>query len=123
MADIYHEVILEHWKNPKNKGKIKNPDFTYEIYNPFCGDKIKIYIKANKNIIKDVKFEGKGCAISQAGASLLTEKVKNKSISYAKKLDKEDMLKMLNLKEISPIREKCMMISLNALKGALKNKK
>lgn len=119
MNNIYTEIILDLYKNPLNKGKIENPTHEFFKNNPLCGDEIKIQLIVNDNKIKEIKFSGVGCAISQASASLLTEKIKNMDIEKIKSLNKEDILEMLHI-PISPIRLKCALLSLDALRGALK---
>jgi len=79
--DIYREMILDHYRNPRNKGKIEEPDIRINDSNPLCGDEISIDLKVEGDIIKDIKFDGRGCAISQASASMLTEMVSNKPIT------------------------------------------
>ena len=71
--DIYREIILDHYRNPRNKGRISDADVSFHDSNPLCGDEIDIHLKVEDNIVKDIKFEGRGCAISQASASMLTE--------------------------------------------------
>ena len=73
--DIYREMILDHYRNPRNKGKIEEPDVRIHDSNPLCGDEISIDLKVEGDTIKDIKFDGRGCAISQASASMLTEMV------------------------------------------------
>ena len=79
-GDIYRETILDHYRNPRNKGRMTNPDVSIHDSNPLCGDEIDIHLKIEASIIKDIKFEGRGCAISQASASMLTEMVINKPL-------------------------------------------
>ncbi len=118
--NLYTEIILDLYKNPLNKGEIENP--THEAFknNPLCGDEIKIQLIIKDNKIKETKFNGHGCVISQASASLLTEKIKNIDIEKIKNLNKEDILEMLHI-PISPVRLKCALLSLDALRGALEN--
>jgi len=116
--DIYMDFILEHYKNPSNYGKIENPSTSSKGLNPLCGDELEIYILVEKNTIKDIKFTGKGCAISQASASILTEMVKGKDIDYVKNLKEKDLLDALGI-EISPSRLKCALLSYNTLKEAV----
>jgi nitrogen fixation NifU-like protein len=119
--DIYSEIILDHFKNPQNKKKMENPSTQAKEENPLCGDHLKIYLKIDQNnkIIK-ATFEGEGCAISQASASMLTEKLKGKSLNQIEKLKNEEIFKMLNI-QISPGRSKCALLSLNTTKKAIKN--
>ncbi len=116
--EIYMDFILENYKNPKNYGKIENPTSISHGSNPFCGDEIFIYLKIDNNKISDIKFTGKGCAISQASASILTEMVKGKDVDYARNLKDEDFLKELGIK-LSPIRMKCALLSLWTLRDAI----
>ncbi|MEW6003638.1 MAG: Fe-S cluster assembly sulfur transfer protein SufU, partial [Nitrospirota bacterium] len=106
--DIYRENILDHYKNPRNFGRLENPDASYEEGNPLCGDIIGMEIKKRKMEdgrwkMEEIKFWGEGCAISQASASMLTEKVKGKDIEEIKKITKDDILSMLGI-ELSPLR-------------------
>ncbi len=114
------ENILDHFKNPRNYGKIEEYDAFFEGGNPICGDMVRMYIKLDsaKKSIQDIKFEGKGCAISQASASILTELVKGKSIEFVSNLTKETLINELGI-ELSPTRLKCAILSLETLKMAL----
>ena len=113
--EIYQEIILDNYRNPNNFGKIDSPTIHYKDSNTSCGDTIEISILLKANKIKDIKFTGKGCAISMASASLLTESLKNKSITEIKKLKKEDILKMLGI-PLSGIRLKCALLILKVIK-------
>lgn len=116
--DLYSEIILDYFKNPRNKGKIKNATTEATEYNPLCGDKIHLYLLLNKNgKIKQATFEGEGCAISQASASMLTEKLTGKTLPQIEKITNEEILKMLNI-TISPARIKCAILGLIAAKKA-----
>ncbi len=112
--DIYREKILAHYKNPQNFGRIKNPDASLEEGNPLCGDKIGMEVQIEDKKIKEIAFWGEGCAISQASASLLTEKVKGQSLEETKKLTKDDILNLLGI-ELSPARLKCALLPLEVL--------
>lgn len=112
------EVLLDHYKHPHNAGEIKDADITHEEGNPSCGDQLKFYIKIKDGIIEDIKFKGKGCIISQASASLLTDDVIGKRIDDAKKFTKEDILDMLGI-PIGPMRLKCALLPLKVLKIGL----
>ncbi len=114
--DIYREIILDHYRNPRNKGKLENADVTVHDSNPLCGDEIDIHLKVNDGVISDVKFEGKGCAISQASASMLTEMVMGKDLNVIKDLKKEDILENIGLTNLGPARIKCALLSLKVLK-------
>lgn len=115
MRETYSEIILEHWKNPRNKGKIEDADIIIKDSNPLCGDQITLYFKFEDETIKDVKFEGSGCAISQAAASMLSEFVKGKNIYEIVKLEKRQIERMLHV-SLGPNRVKCALLPLKALK-------
>ena len=114
--DIYREIILDHYRNPRNKGKIDNPDVVIHDSNPLCGDQIDIYLKVVEGQIKDIKFDGKGCAISQASASMLTEIVMDKPLTTAKDISKDQVLENIGLTNLGPARIKCALLSLKVLK-------
>jgi nitrogen fixation NifU-like protein len=119
MDDLYKENILDHYRNPRNAGALENPTHSHQEHNPFCGDVIRIDLHVNdENVIDQVAFEGKGCAISQASASMLTEMLKNKTVEEAKALGKAEILEALGI-EIGPVRMKCALLSLKVLKAGL----
>jgi nitrogen fixation NifU-like protein len=113
---FYREYILDHYKNPRNFGRLENPDISHEEDNPLCGDVIGIDIRISDGKIEDVRFHGRGCAISQASASLLTERIKGMSLDEAKAIGKEDVLGELGI-DISAARLKCALLSLKVLKA------
>ena len=114
-SDMYQENILDHYRNPNNFGKLENPDIRSHDFNPLCGDELEVSIKLNKNIIEDIKFSGKGCAISMASADIVSEFLKGKPLDEVKKLGRQDVLDMLGI-EVSYIRLKCAMLILKVLK-------
>lgn len=116
MDELQMEILLDHYQNPRNYGHLENPDIVYEEGNPSCGDQIRIELKIDDNKISDVKFSGKGCTISMAAASILTELIKGKSLDDVKKFTREDMLEALGV-PISPIRLKCALLALKVLKA------
>lgn len=123
--DIYREQILDHYQNPRNWGRLKNPTHSAEVYNDFCGDKIIIDLLVEKGkkkfdqaVVKDIAFESEGCAISGAAASMLSEQVKGKKIERLKNLQRNDMLKMLGV-TLTPVRLKCALLPLEALQKAI----
>lgn len=118
--EIYKDLLIYHWKNPKNYGSIKNPDKEATLENHFCGDKIRIGVKTKDRKIDKIKFSGEGCIISLATASLLTEAVKGKRVSEVKKLNKDFVLGLLGIK-LGPIRLKCALLPLLALKKAIED--
>ncbi len=121
MEDYYYELILDHYRNPRNKGRIENPDAIAFDSNPLCGDEIEYTIKLDeeKKVIKDIKFLGKGCALSQASASILSELVKNKPLEAVKNMTKEELLKELGNPKLGPTRIKCALLSYKTLKLAI----
>ena len=112
---FYREYILDHYKNPRNFGRIEKPTLSHEEDNPLCGDVIGIDLLVKDGTVEDVKFRGRGCAISQAAASLLTERIKGMSLDDARNIGKDDILGELGI-EISPARIKCALLSLKVLK-------
>ncbi|MGA7042562.1 MAG: SUF system NifU family Fe-S cluster assembly protein [Nitrososphaeraceae archaeon] len=114
--DIYREIILDHYRNPRNKGKLSNADVSIHDSNPLCGDEIDIHLKIEEEKVKDIKFEGRGCAISQASASMLTEMIMDKPLTTVKDLTKEDILENIGLMNLGPARIKCALLSLKVLK-------
>lgn len=117
MDDLYREVILDHYKNPRNYGTLDPHDISYEDDNPLCGDKIRIDLRLDgENRVKEVAFSGRGCAISQASASMLTESIVGKSLEEIRQISKEDILEMLGI-ELGPVRLKCALLSLKVLKA------
>ena len=118
MYDLYREYILDHYQNPRNYGEMEDPDISHEEYNPLCGDRLVFQLKLDNDRVVDVKFHGEGCAISQASASMLTERVLGKTLDELKALTKEDILEMLGI-PIGPVRMKCALLSLKALKAGI----
>lgn len=117
MDDFYRDYILDHYRNPRNFGRIESPDAQAEDLNPLCGDQIRIELKVDDGVISDLKFSGKGCAISQASTSMLTEAVKGMKLEDAAKLSKDVVLENVGI-GISPTRMKCAMLGLRVLKSA-----
>jgi nitrogen fixation NifU-like protein len=115
MDDLYQQNILDHWKNPRNSGRIEVPTVSYEAVNPLCGDKLRFDLLIEEGTLKDVMFSGRGCAISQAAASMLTEVVKGKPLAEVRALTKDDVLDLLGI-PIGYTRLKCALLSLKALK-------
>lgn len=115
---IYTDIILEYYRNPINKGKMKDASTYAKDSNPFCGDEIEIFIKIKNERIDKVMFNGKGCAISIASASMLTEFIKGKKLEEAAKVCKSDIFNMLGVR-LSPNRIKCALLPLKVFKLAL----
>ena len=118
--DLYTENILDLYKNPRNKGILKNPTHEFFKNNPLCGDEVTLQFIIRDGKVTDIKFNGVGCAISMASASILTDKIKNLTITEIKKITKDDILDILHI-PISPARLKCALLSLDVLRGALEN--
>jgi nitrogen fixation NifU-like protein len=118
--DFYREVILDHYKNPRGHGVIEDADATAEGVNPLCGDEVSIFVQFGEDgeTIDDVKFSGRGCAISQASTSMLMEMVKGRKASEIAELPKEDLLEEVGI-PLTPIRLKCALLGLGVLKVAL----
>lgn len=116
---LYRDVILSHYKNPQNKGVLEH--FTHQANkaNPTCGDEVEMQILVENEEIRDIKFNGQGCAISQAACSLLTDYLKGENIEDVKALNVEDVCKLLGVEQISPGRIKCATLCLDAVKKAL----
>jgi len=115
---LYQEELMDHYKFPRNKKKIQNPDFSAGDANPSCGDNIYIEGKIKEDKIVELGFDGSGCVISQAAASMLTEKVLGKSIDEVLNLSDKDILEMVGI-ELGPTRLKCAVLSLDVLKKGL----
>ena len=145
LKQLYQDIILEHGKNPRNLGKCKEHSHEAKGYNPLCGDKVHVYLKLdNEKKVESLTFEGEGCAISLASASIMTELVKGKSFEEAKEimdaflnmikntsdiqsnhLDKDEKTKLMSLSGVKqfPMRVKCATLSWHTLNSAIKGKK
>jgi len=115
-ADIYREVILDYYRNPRNFGKLDPHDIAAHDTNPLCGDEVDMEIKVGDGKISEIKFFGRGCAISQASASMLTELAKGKDLEWVKQVTKDDVFKMLGNPELGPSRVKCALLGMKVLK-------
>lgn len=122
MTDLYHEIILDEYKNPSNKGELKDADLVVIGSNASCGDDVEIFINLEDGIVKDITWQGEGCAISQAAMSLLSQEIKDSKLGLKdiKKLELHSMLELLGLEEISPGRIKCVLLGLETIKKGLK---
>ena len=118
MDDFYKEYILDHYRNPRNFGHLDHPTAVAEDLNPLCGDKIQMeLLVGGDGKIADVRFSGKGCAISQASASMLTESIKGKTLEEVARLSQDVVLENVGI-GISPTRMKCAMLGLKVAKSA-----
>ncbi len=119
MADtLYREEILEHYRNPQHFGKPKSHTVSSKQTNPFCGDEVELFFRVKNDVVTDVGFEGVGCAISIAAASILTEFTLGKSREELTKFDDFDMLSLLGI-EVSETRKKCALLALSVLRDCL----
>lgn len=118
MDQLYREAILDHYKHPRRKGHIAAPDIHYHDTNPFCGDEVTIELKVTDGVVVDAAFDGRGCAISQASASMIMEEIVGMSVADLKEWGKENILDLLGI-EIGPVRLKCALLPLKALKAGL----
>ena len=118
MDDLYRDYILEHYRRPHNFGVIEEPTATFEGANPLCGDRITMQLSVKDGVVDQVGFTGRGCAISQASASLLTDEVKGKPVADVAGIQAVDLLDLLGI-EISPARLKCAMLSFDSLQHLL----
>ena len=120
MEELYQQFIIELYKNPLNFGRIENPDLHAQLHNTTCGDQVELFIKAQNGKIEQAKFIGKGCAISQASASLLTGYLKGKKIDELEKITKDDVLALLKIDlSKNPSRMKCALLVFEAMKKSL----
>jgi nitrogen fixation NifU-like protein len=118
MDDLYRDYILEHYRRPHNFGVIESPTASFEGSNPLCGDRITMQLGISGGVVARVGFTGRGCAISQASASLLTDEIKGKSVAEVDAFRADDLLDLLGI-DISPARLKCAMLSHETLHRAL----
>ena len=118
MDDLYRDYILEHYRRPHNFGPIEGATASHEGANPLCGDRITLQLRVLGGKVDGVGFTGRGCAISQASASLLTDEIKGKPVEHAAELAQQDVLDLLGI-DISPARMKCAMLSLDTLQKTL----
>ena len=118
--DLYREVILDHYKNPRGHGVIEDPDAEAEGQNPLCGDEVSIYVDFadDGETIDEVKFSGRGCAISQAATSMLMEMTNGRTAERGATMDKDELLAEIGV-PLTPVRLKCAMLGLTTLKVAL----
>ena len=118
MQDLSMENILDHYENPRNKGRLEHPDVSHEEDNPVCGDRIRVDLNVEDGVITDARFDGRGCSISQAAASMLSDLVKGRTAEEVAAMPKEELLDELGI-PLSPVRLKCAILGLGVLKLAL----
>lgn len=119
MDDLYREVIIDRYQNPRFNGTLDPHTHSYEDDNPVCGDHIRIDLRVDANdVVSEAKFTGEGCSISQASADLLMEKITGMPVAEVRQLGKQDILDLLGI-ELGPVRLKCALLSLKVLKGGV----
>lgn len=119
MDDLYREVIIDRYQNPRFSGTLDPHSHSYEDDNPVCGDHIRIDLRVDANdVVSEAKFTGEGCSISQASADLLMEKITGMPVAEVRQLGKQDILDLLGI-ELGPVRLKCALLSLKVLKGGV----
>ncbi|HVM71230.1 MAG TPA: SUF system NifU family Fe-S cluster assembly protein [Anaerolineales bacterium] len=119
MDDLYRDLIIDHYKNPQYRGHLDPSDIHFEDDNPLCGDHIEVTLRVDTDgKVTDGRFDGRGCAISQASADLLIESIIGKPVEAVKKLSKQDVLDLLGI-ELGPVRLKCALLSLKVLKAGV----
>lgn len=119
MSTLYTEIIQDAYRNPRLRGHLDHPSHAYEDENPLCGDTLRIELRVEDGRVVEARFDGRGCAISQASAELLLDRVTGASTGDIAGLDRDDVLEELGIPSISPARLKCALLSLKVLKGAL----
>jgi len=117
MKNMYTEKVLDHFRNPRNMGKMENPDGIGKVGNPKCGDVMAIYIKVKDNKISDIKFQTFGCTAAIASSSIATELVKGKTLNEALKITRNDIAKELG--GLPAIKMHCSLLATDALKAAI----
>ncbi|HEX4069498.1 MAG TPA: iron-sulfur cluster assembly scaffold protein [Candidatus Babeliales bacterium] len=120
MLNFYQEILMDHYRNPRNNGVIVEADFSAEQRNSSCGDEVLFTGTISDNALGRVLFKGKGCVISQAAASLLSEYVKNKSLDTVLGLDKDDLIAMIGM-QLGPVRLLCGLLPLTALQNGIRD--
>jgi len=115
---LYQERVMDHYRNPRNRGELATPDFSSDLHNPSCGDSIVIQATIKDGILANIAFEGNGCVISQAAASLLTEAIKEKSLDEIRSFTPDHLIALLGI-PLGPTRLKCALLALDALKAGI----
>ena len=118
LEDLYREVILDHYQNPRHRGTLDPHDYSYEDSNPLCGDEVRIDVRIKDGAVDEIAFSGQGCAISQASASILTELVEGRPLDEVKAIGKDELLEEIGI-DLSPARLKCALLSLKVLKAGI----
>jgi nitrogen fixation protein NifU and related proteins len=119
MSTLYTEIIQDAYRHPRHRGELAAATHHYEDENPLCGDTLSIALRIEDGCVADARFDGRGCAISQAAAELILDRVVGEPAEQVGALSKEDVLNELGIPNISPARLKCALLTLKVLKGAL----
>ncbi|MGE0207108.1 MAG: iron-sulfur cluster assembly scaffold protein [Candidatus Babeliales bacterium] len=119
MLNLYREILMDHYRHPRNKGRLSEPSFSSAEHNPSCGDSVLFDGKVVDDVLTQVSFEGKGCVISQATASLLTQTVQGKKLEEILGLDKEAVLALVGM-DLGPTRLGCALLPLQALQQGVR---
>ena len=120
MPALYSDVLLDHFRHPRNYGSLNAPDISYESFNPLCGDRIRIELKLHNTIVAEVRFKGDGCAISTAAASMLTELLIGATIEQITAISDDQLISALE-SDIKPARQQCALLPLEALRQGLQD--
>ncbi len=118
MDELYRDNILDHYQNPRNSGHLEHPSAEADGVNPLCGDELHVELLVTDGVVEDVRYDGRGCAISQAAASMLSDAIKGRKVEDVERMGKDDVLEELGI-PLSPIRLKCALLSVGVLKVAL----
>ena len=118
MESLYREHILDHYRHPRNRGTLEDADLSCEQDNPVCGDVVRLDIRLADGRVSDARFSGRGCVISMASASMLTEEILGKTVEELKALQDEDVFSMLGI-TLGPVRAKCGLLPLRVLQSGL----
>lgn len=117
-SDMYQEQILDHYRHPRNHGALEHPDASFEDSNPLCGDRVAMDLVYDGDVVREIRFRGSGCAISQASASMLTEMVEGHSREEALAITRDELLEEIGV-PLSPARVKCALLGYKVLRAAL----
>lgn len=118
MDELFRDHILDHYRHPRCHGTLEKPDVRVEDSNPLCGDRLRMDFRFEDGRVVEVRFTGTGCSISQAAASLVCEAIEGKPLEVVKALTRQDVLDLLGVDELGPVRSKCAMLALKTAKAA-----
>lgn len=118
MDELFRDHILDHYRHPRCHGTLEHPDASVEDANPLCGDKLRMDFRFADGRVAEVRFVGSGCSISQASASLVCEAIEGRPIDEVKAMTRQDVLDLLGIDDLGPVRSKCAMLALKAAKAA-----